>query len=147
VLNEGQPNFARCLAVSWAGTLYVHFEGSCPLTEFCQVQNSLCVQVLHSRILAALLHDTRAAGVSQTLWHGTRNGITELSRLVIFNRGLCVYSKGGRHVGHRLTFYFRLHLTCNLTKYKYFWRWFFCPFVELWYVPLTCEQYSNCMIA
>ena len=39
-----------------------------PLTEFCQVQNSLCVQVLRSPILAALLHGTRAraVGVSQT---------------------------------------------------------------------------------
>jgi len=24
-LNRGQPNFARCLAVSWAGSLYIHF--------------------------------------------------------------------------------------------------------------------------
>jgi len=32
-LNGGQPNFARCLAVSWADT------GA----EFCQMQNSLCV--------------------------------------------------------------------------------------------------------
>ena len=24
----GQPNFARCLAVSWPGTLYVHFSGA-----------------------------------------------------------------------------------------------------------------------
>ena len=24
-LDGGQPNFARCLAVSWAGTLYIHF--------------------------------------------------------------------------------------------------------------------------
>jgi len=36
--------------------------------------------VLHSPILAALLHSTPAAGISQTLWHGTRNGITELSQ-------------------------------------------------------------------
>jgi len=37
-----QPNFARCLAVCWiAGILYIHFRGSCPLSEFCQVQNSL----------------------------------------------------------------------------------------------------------
>ena len=42
------------------------FGGSCPLTEFYQVQNSLCVQVLHSAILAALLHGTRAVGDSQT---------------------------------------------------------------------------------
>jgi len=37
-LNGGQPNFARCLAFSWAGTLCIHFYGSCPITEFCQVQ-------------------------------------------------------------------------------------------------------------
>jgi len=42
------------------------------------LQNSLCVQVLRSPILPALLHGTRAAAVSQTLWHGTRNAITEL---------------------------------------------------------------------
>jgi len=55
----------------------IHFGGSCPVTEFCPVQNSLCVQVLRSPILAALLHSTPAAGVSQTLRRGTRNGITE----------------------------------------------------------------------
>ena len=48
---------------------------------------SLCVQVLRSSILAALLHGTRAVGISQTLRCGTRNGITELLVLVIFNRG------------------------------------------------------------
>jgi len=56
------------------------FGGSCPLTGFGQVQHSLCVQVLRSRILAALLQSTRAAVVSQTLRHGTRNGIAELSQ-------------------------------------------------------------------
>jgi len=29
-LNGSQPNFARCLAVSWAGTLYVHFRELLP---------------------------------------------------------------------------------------------------------------------
>jgi len=56
------------------------FLGLLPLTEFCQVQNSLYVQVLRSHILAALLHGTPAAGASQTLRSGTRNGITELSQ-------------------------------------------------------------------
>jgi len=37
------------------------FGGSCPLTEFCRVQNSLYIQVLRSLILAALLHGTPAA--------------------------------------------------------------------------------------
>ena len=65
-----QPNFARCLADSWLGTLYI------------QLQNSLCVQVLCYPLLAALLHGSRAAGVSHTLWRGTRNRITDLSQRV-----------------------------------------------------------------
>ena len=64
-LTGGQPNFARCLAVSWPGTLYIHFRGL--LTPDAILQ-----------ILAAVLHGTPAAGVSQTLERGTRNGITEL---------------------------------------------------------------------
>jgi len=31
---EGQPNFARCLAFSWAATLYIHLRGSCPWWNF-----------------------------------------------------------------------------------------------------------------
>jgi len=47
---------------------YIHFGGCCPVTEFCQVQNSLCVlQVLGCPILAALLHGTRAVSASRTL--------------------------------------------------------------------------------
>ena len=69
LLNGSQPNFARCLIVSCAGALYIHFWGSCAVTEFCQEQNSVCVQVLRSPILAALLHGTRVLGVSQTLRH------------------------------------------------------------------------------
>ena len=56
------------------------FGGSCPITEFCQLQNSLCVQVMRSPISAALLHGTRAVGVSHSLRRGTRNGVTELSQ-------------------------------------------------------------------
>ena len=29
-LNGGQQNFARYSSVSWAGTLYIHYWGSCP---------------------------------------------------------------------------------------------------------------------
>ena len=79
-LSGGQPNFARCLAISWASTLYIHYLGHLPRAEFCQVQNSLYVEVLRSPMLAALLHGTPAAGVSQTLRRGTWNGITELSQ-------------------------------------------------------------------
>jgi len=59
----GQLSFARCLVVSWAATLYLHFRVLLPLTEFRHVQNSFCVlQVLRSLVLAALLHSTPAAG-------------------------------------------------------------------------------------
>jgi len=67
----------------WPSPVLVHyiyiFGGFCPRTKFCYVQNSLCVQVLRYHILAALLHGTPTAGLNQTLRHGTRNGIMELS--------------------------------------------------------------------
>jgi len=76
------PEANQTLHDVWASPGLVHhiytFAGSCPLTEFCQVQNSLYVQVLHSPILASLLRSTPATGISQTLWHGSRNGIAEL---------------------------------------------------------------------
>jgi len=95
-LNGGQPNFARCLAVYCTGTLQSYaFLRSCPLTEFCQLLHSLCVQVLHSPILAALLHGTRAAAVSQTLWRGNYG---------TFADGATYIRLGGHRVGHRPTF-------------------------------------------
>jgi len=83
----GQPNFAWCLAISWAGTLYIHFSGAfAPWWNFGEVQTSLCVQVLRSPILAALLHGTRVVGVSQTLHHWA-----ECATYIW---------QGGHHVGH-----------------------------------------------
>jgi len=66
---------------SWAVTLYI-FGGSCPRMELCQVQNSRYVEVLRSPTVAALLHRTPAAGVSETLQHGARMELTELSQRV-----------------------------------------------------------------
>jgi len=47
----------------WSSAGLVHyvyfFRDSCPLTEFCQVQNLICVRIFHSPTLAALLHGTR----------------------------------------------------------------------------------------
>jgi len=79
---------------------YVYvFGGFCSLAEFCYAQNSLCVQVLRSPILAALLHGTPPAGVSQTLRRGTKNGITGT-----FEEGATYIWPGGHHVEHRPTF-------------------------------------------
>jgi len=61
----------KTLHNAWLSFRLIHyiyiFGGSCSLTEFCKVQNSLCVQVLRPPILAALLHGTRVVGISQTL--------------------------------------------------------------------------------
>jgi len=87
-LNGGQTNSTQCLAISWASTLCIHFgaftpNGSLPVpgAKF-TLRPSLAFSC---NILAALLHG------SQTLRRGTRNGITELSLLIIFNRGRHVY--------------------------------------------------------
>jgi len=66
----------------WPFPRLVHYiyisGGSCPLMEFCGLQNLFYVQVLHSPVLASLLYSTPAAGMSQALRHGTRNGIMQL---------------------------------------------------------------------
>jgi len=64
--------------------------GLLPLMDFCQLQNSLYVQVLRSPILAALLHSTRAVGVSQSLQRSAE--------------GANYIRQGGHHVGHMPTF-------------------------------------------
>ena len=87
-LTGGQPNLARRLAVSCAGTLLIHFRSLASWRNFARCKIHFAFQVLHSPILAALLHGTRAAGVSQNLRRATRNKITELS-----NRG-GLYSAG-----------------------------------------------------
>ena len=97
-LTGGEPNFVRSFAVSWAGALYIHFWGSCPLTEFCYVQNSLCVQVLRSRILTALLHGTTAVGLSKLC------GVVQGMELRNFRRGRHLYLAGRSSRSHRPTF-------------------------------------------
>jgi len=66
-INVGQPNFAQCLAVSWAGILYINFRWLLPpngIFARCKIHFAL---VLRSPILAALLHRNRTVGVRQTL--------------------------------------------------------------------------------
>jgi len=72
-------HFARCFAVSWAstGTLYIHFWGLLPPDEILSgAIFTLCPSLAFSYICSVTL----AAGVSQTLWRGRANGITELSQ-------------------------------------------------------------------
>jgi len=48
-------------------------------------------------------HSSSGSEPNFAAWY-TRNGITKLSLLVIFNRGRHLYSEGNHHVGHRPTF-------------------------------------------
>ena len=97
--------FNQTLHNVWPSAALVYciyiFGGSCPVTEFCQVQYALCVQ---SYVLAALLHGTGDVGVSQTLRHGTRNGIMELSLFIIFHRRRHLYFEGGHQVWRKPSF-------------------------------------------
>jgi len=78
----GQPNFARCLAVSWAAALCIHFRALLPVGILPGANFTMRPSLAFSYVLAALLHSTPAGGISQTLQRGTRNGITELSQRV-----------------------------------------------------------------
>jgi len=66
-LNESQPNFARCSAVSWAGTLYINFRellphnGILPGAKF-----TLCPSLAFSYI-GSVTARTRVVGVRETL--------------------------------------------------------------------------------
>jgi len=89
----------RCCALEAKQTLHdvlaipglVHyiyiFGGSCPDRILPGAKFTLCLNV-RSPILAALLHGTPTAGVSQTLRQCTRNGITN------FRRGRHLYLAG-----------------------------------------------------
>jgi len=75
------PGLVHYICIYW---------GSCPIAEFCEVQHSLCVKVLRSPILAALLQGTLVVGVSQTLRR--------------WAEGATYIRQGGHHVEHWPTF-------------------------------------------
>ena len=93
-LIAGQPNSARCLAISWASTLYIHFRGSCPLTNFasCKIRfaSKSCVLLYWQRHCRALQQRTSAklCGVGQEWNYGT------------FAEDATYIRQGGHHVGH-----------------------------------------------
>jgi len=81
-LSGGQPNFARCLAVSGAGTLCIQFWRLLPPDGILLRVKFTLRPSLAFFYIGSLLRGSPAVGVSQTLRRGTRNGITELSLTV-----------------------------------------------------------------
>jgi len=98
LLTGGQRNFARCLAVSWAATLYIHFRGCCHLTEFRQVKvhftSKSCVLLYWHRYCTALQQHSSAK----------RCGVVQGMELRTFAEGATYIRMGGPHIGHRPTF-------------------------------------------
>jgi len=82
--------------------LYV-LGGSRLLAEFCYMLNSLCVQVVFSCI-GSITERHWSSGHQPNFAKWYKDGIMELSLLVMFNRGRKLYSEGGQHVEHRPTF-------------------------------------------
>ena len=66
LLNGRQPNFARCLAVSWAGTLYIYISGAvAPSRNFarCKIHfaSKSCLLLHWQRYCTALEQSTAAS--------------------------------------------------------------------------------------
>ena len=106
----------------WQSLIYTFFAGSCPLTEFCQVKDSLYVQVLRSPVLAALLHGTPAAGGTQpnyAAWY--TDGITSLLQRAptIFGWAAITLDIGPHSSSGRL---------CNRADHYIFALWFVSSF-------------------
>ena len=105
-LTGGQPKFGRCLAVSWAATLCIHFRGLLPLTEFCPVQNSLYVEVLSCRTWQRYCTTLQRRALAKLC------GVVQGMELWNFCRGRHLYSAGRPSrwaSAHILVFFSLLH--------------------------------------
>jgi len=90
-LNGGQLNIARCLAVSWAGTLCIGFIGGA-LARWrnfarCKIQTRLSLAFSYIGIVTA-----------------RHSNSGRQPNFAAFSRGRHLYSAGGHHVGHWPTF-------------------------------------------
>ena len=89
LVNGDHPNFARCLAVSWTGTLCIHFwrllpsDGILPGAEF-TLRPSFAFSYIGS---VTARHSSKGRQPNQTLWH--------------WEEGATYIRQGGHHVGHR----------------------------------------------
>ena len=105
-LNGGQPNFARCLAVFWAGTLYIHFWGLLPPSGILPRQKF----TLHPSLACSYIGSVTARHSSITLRHG------------IFTW------QGGHPVRHWAVELFSLLLKSSLWRYCERWCCDICVF-------------------
>jgi len=113
------PEAKQTLHNVWPSPGLVHYiyilGGSCPLTEFCPMQNSFYFKVLHSPILAALLHSTPAAASAKLC------SVVQGMELRNFRRGrhLCAAGRSSHWASaHTLDIIIMQHLTPRVSVRK-----------------------------
>jgi len=84
-LTGGQPNFARCLAISWAGTLCVHFSGFLPCSGILPGAKFTLRPKLPPPYFDSVTAHHSSSGVSKTLRRWTE--------------GASYIRQGGHHIG------------------------------------------------
>jgi len=93
-----QPNFARCLAVSWAATLYIHFrwlllpDKISPRAKFTASKSCVLLYLQHYCVALKQRDQTNFAAWYKEWNYGT------------FSEGTTYIRLGGHHVWHRPTF-------------------------------------------
>jgi len=98
-LTGGQPNFAQCLAISWPGTLYMHFRGLLPPDGILHgakftLRQSLALSYIGS---VTAQHSSSGRQPNFVAWYKEWNYGT-------FAEGATYIWLGSHHVGHRPTF-------------------------------------------
>jgi len=98
-LTGGQPNFARCVVLSWAITLYVHFRELLPpngilLGAKFTLRPSLAFSYVGG---VTARHSSSGRQSNFVAWYKEWNYGT-------FAEGVTYIRLGGHHVGHRPTF-------------------------------------------
>jgi len=96
---RNQANFARCLAVSWAGALYIHFRGLLsPNGIFPRAKFTLRPSLAFSYIGSVTArHSSSCRQPNNAAWYKEWNYKT-------FAEGATYIRLGGHHVGYRPTF-------------------------------------------
>ena len=100
-LTVGQPNFAGCLAVTWATTLYIHFLGLLPPDRILPgadftLRPSLAFSYIGS---VTAWHSSSGHQPNFVAWYKEWNHWT-------FSEDTTYIRQGGHHVGHWPTFLF-----------------------------------------
>jgi len=98
---RGSPEDNQTLQDVWPSPVLVHyiyiFEGSCPLTEFCPVQSSLCSSLAFFYIGIVTARDSSSrCQPNFAAWYKEWNYET-------FAEGATYIRQGGHHTGHRPT--------------------------------------------